>query len=399
MAVVGIGTVVVTIRFDQLIASSKDPISSFWISLFCSVVGGLVLGLAAWPFVALDEAFFIGLATMALAIFNGFYYLRVSGDQPLRASGGKAVQAGGVLGSQVYLGGAGWGSAGLLWGELAGRLIALSFIIRKVEVRGLPELKNELLEQWPAAKWLAPGAFLGALALQLLPLGMAVSVGAAAAGVFLLIYRMIVIPNSLLSKVASDTLLVEFNRLEQAGLPISEAVERSLGKLVLAGCCLYGSLAIYGKWVFPAVLGQQWAASADLIPWLSLLVGAWSLASPLAMVFVSKKKTRWSFGLSCLDIINRCTALALGFLFQDVLMSAMALAIGGVLVYGATVSCALRLAGASFTRAMRQVLFPGIFILFFLVGGAVWAAHELWVASICFSMMAFGLGGKKVLYG
>lgn len=398
LAVVGIGVVVVTVRFEQLIATSKDPISSFWISLIFSITGAVLLGIGAWPFVTLDEVLFIVLATMAVAIFNSFYYLRVNADQSLRASAGKAVQASGVLGGQTLFGGAGWGGAGLLWGELTGRLASLLFIFRKVEFRDLPALKHEFWEQWPAAKWLTPGALLGAVALQLLPLGMAVSVGATAAGVFLLIYRMIVIPNSLLSKVASDTLLVEFSRLEQNGLPVNGAVERSLGKLVLMAVCLYGSLAIYGGWLFSVILGEQWYASAELIPWLSILVGFWSLASPLAMVFVSKKKTDWSFGLSCLDITNRCLALVSGFMFQDVLVAAISLALGGVLVYGTTVACALRLANADLVRAVTPVLYIGLMAVLFLVLSGVLFANGFWVASIVSSMITFGVCGKKVLY-
>ncbi len=399
LALVGIGVVVVTIRFDQLIPTSKDRACSFWIASGSAAIGSIVLGFGVSPFIAFDEVLFVALATMSVAIFNAFYYLRVSDDQPFKASAGKAVQATGVLGGQAAFGVVGFGGAGLMWGELSGRFASLLFLFKKVERRCFSELKGEFRAQWPAARWMMPSALLGAVALQLLPLGMAFSVGAAAAGVFLLLYRMIVIPNSLLSKVASDTLLIELSRLERSDEPMSDAVERSFGKLLLAAVCLYGSLAIYGEWFFSVLLGDKWAASVELIPWFALLVGFWSLASPLSMVFVSTKKTRWSFWLSCLDILNRCVALIFGFVFQDVLVAAISLALGGVLVYGMTVACALRLANARLARALHSVSFSaGVGISFLIIGWAFFA-HDVWSASFFASMIAIGVCGKKVVYG
>ncbi|WP_323754023.1 oligosaccharide flippase family protein [Marinobacter sp.] len=399
LALVGIGVVVVTLRFDQLIPTSKDPACSFWIAVAGAVVGSTVLGFGVSPFIAANELLFVVLATVSVAIFNAFYYLRVNADQPFKASAGKAIQATGVLGGQAAFGGVGWGSAGLLWGELCGRLASLLFLFQKVEQRRLPQLKVEFREQWPAAKWMMPGALMGAIALQLLPLGMAFSVGAAAAGVFLLLYRMIVIPNSLLSKVASDTLLIELSRLARSDKPMSDAVEKSLGKLFLTAVCLYGSLAIYGGWIFSVLLGEKWSASVELIPWLALLVGFWSLASPLSMVFVSTKRTRFSFWLSCLDIVNRCVALVFGFLFQDVLVAAIALACGGVVVYGVTVASALRLAKGSLIRVLHSVCLSAGAGVSLLVFGWALFAHGAWLASLFASAIAFCVCGKKVLYG
>ncbi|MCE0761215.1 hypothetical protein LWH94_18770 [Marinobacter sp. G11] len=399
LGVVGIGVVVVTVRFEQLIPTSKDPASSFWISLVCSIAGAVLLGCVAYLFVSLEETLFIIFATMAVAIFNGFYYLLVNAGHPLRASSGRAVQAGGVLGGQAMFGAAGWGMLGLMWGELSGRLISLVFVFRKVQFHGVSVIKREFFAQWPAAKWLLPGALSGAIALQLLPLGMAVSVGAAAAGIFLLIYRMVVIPNSLLSKVASDTLLIELSRLEKNGLPICGAVEIGLGKLLLAATCLYGTLAVYGGWLFSILLGDQWSASAELIPWLAIFVGFWSLASPLAMVFVAMKKTRWSFGLSFLDVANRCVALVVGFVYQDVLNATISLALGGAVVYGTTVACALRLANADFVRAVSPMLLSATVVISLLVLSGLLFARDAWIASLFLTVIAFGVSGKKVVYG
>lgn len=399
LAVVGIAVVAVTVRFEQLIPTSKDPVASFWIVVIGSVVGSLALGGMAYPFFPLEEAVFIAMTTLAVAVFNGFYYLRVNADEPLRASAGRAVQAAGVLGGQASFGVAGWGIFGLIWGELVGRFASLLFVFKKLDGRGIAVLKREFVVQWPAAKWLLPGSLLGAFALQLLPLGMAISVGAASAGIFLLVYRMVVIPNSILSKVASDTLLVEFSRLDKRGLPIREAVENGFRKLTLTAVCLYGSLGIYGGWLFSFLLGEQWSGSRAFIPWLALLVAFWSIASPLAMVFVSLQKTRWSFGLSFLDVLNRCFALLLGFFYQDVLVAAASLAIGGSFVYGATIASAMRISGASFTGAIRPVSLSGTLVVLLLVVAGVLFASVSWELSIVPTILAFSICGKKLLYG
>ncbi|MBZ2168421.1 lipopolysaccharide biosynthesis protein [Marinobacter sp. F4216] len=399
LGIIGVGAVAVTARFEQLIPSSKDPAANFWIVLATSILGALLLGFGAYSFFSLQEAVFVALTTLSVAIFNAFYYLLIVTDRSLRASGGRALQAGGVLGGQVALGSSGWAMPGLMWGELSGRLLSLVLVFQRIEFRKKPEIFRAIRDQLPTAKWLLPGALLGALALQLLPLGMASSVGAAAAGVFLLIYRMVVIPNALLSKVASDTLLVELSRLERQGMSIHAVVESSLARLVLTAVCLYGSLSIYGGWFFAFILGEGWESGTQLIPWLSILVGFWSIASPLAMVFVSLEKTKWSFRLSALDILNRFFALVVGYLAQDVVLATISLAIGGGVVYGLSVKCALSLANASFARSLNPVLPHLLLVALLLLGSWVLFTSGFWLLACSLTVIAFLIAGKRVVYG
>lgn len=399
LGVVGIGVIAVTVRFEQLIPTSEDPASSFWIVLVCSLVGSLGLGVGGYVFFSPQEAAFVAIATFSVALFNGFYYLLVVAERPLRASAGRAIQASGILGGQVAFGSSGSSVLGLLWGEIAGRLVSLLFVCHKVERRAPHKIKEVFFSQWPAARWLLPGALLGGLALQILPLGMAISVGASSAGLFLLIYRMVVIPNSLLSKVASDTLLVELSRLDKLDRPVSSIVAKGLGKLILAALCLYGSLAIYGGWIFGVILGEQWSSSAALIPWLALFVGCWSVASPLAMVFVSLKKTSWSFGFSALDVVNRCLALSVGYLYQDVLVATAALAVGGAFVYGLSVLIAAKVAGTAIKDAIKPIMPSALTVVVMLVFSGWTFMNESWLLAGLFTSAAFCITGKALLHG
>lgn len=399
LGIVGLGVVAVTARFEQLIPSSRDPQANFWLVLVASLVGASVLGLGACFFFTPQEAAFVAAATLSVAVFNGFYYLQVHAERPLRASAGRATQASGVLGGQVALGVSGWGMPGLMWGELAGRLLSLLVVMKKVEARCVRALKVAFLEQFSAVKWLLPGALLGALALQLLPLGMTSSVGAASAGIFLLVYRMVVIPNSLLSKVASDTMLVELGRLNKSGEEMGEIVELGLGKLVLAALCFYGALAVFGGWIFTHILGEQWGASAELVPWLALLVGFWSVAAPMAMVFVSLGKTYWSFGFSALDVMNRSAALIVGYIYQDAYWVAVVLGLGGVVVYSLSVLSALTLARARIARALAPVSFHILAVLALLFASWQLFVSGFFAISVSLALVAFLLTGKKVVYG
>ncbi|MCG8523319.1 MAG: oligosaccharide flippase family protein [Pseudomonadales bacterium] len=279
---------------------------------------------------------------------------------------------------------------------MAGRLASLLFVCKSVDFPNTQVLKSEFLRQWPAAKWLLPGALLGALALQLLPLGMTFAVGAASAGLFLLVYRMVVIPNSILSKVASDTLLVEFSRLEQAGDAIAHAVENGLGKLLLTALCFYGALAVHGQWVFSLLLGEAWNESVQLIPWLALLVGFWSVASPMAMVFVSLKDTQWSFWLSGLDVANRSAALFAGLIYQDIQLAAASLAIGGTVVYGITITVALRLSRAGFVAAVAPIVLSFIGIASLLAVANALLISGWWGLSILMTLVATIVCAKKL---
>ncbi len=398
LGIVGISVVAVTVRFEQLIPASEDPHANLWVVVVFSMVGAFLLGLIGLLFLSPLEALFIAGATLAAAVFNGFYYYLIVNERVLLASAGRATQATGVIGGQVSFGASGIGLPGLIWGELAGRCVALVLVCQRLELRSIHQLRAAFSSQWPTAKWLLPGALLGALALQMLPLGMAFSVGAAAAGTFLLIYKMVVVPNSLLSKVASDTLLVELGKLTSKGASINRFVEQSVGNLLLAAICLYGSLAVYGGALFPLIMGEEWVGISQLVPWLSLLVGFWFMASPLAMVFVALNRTRWSFGLSILDVVNRCIALAIGFVYQDVVVAAAVLGIGGVFVYGISVMSAMKLANASLLRAFRMIRIYLFGVVTLLVSSWILFIHGyLWIAGMLTAIMII-IAGKKVAY-
>ncbi|MDC0664171.1 hypothetical protein [Marinobacter sp. SS21] len=352
LAIVGISVVGVTLRFDQLIPSSTDPHSNMWVVLLSSTALSLLIGALVSFFYPAFHALFIAAATAGAALFNGFYYFRVNADQALTASAGRSVQAAGVLGGQASFGYLGVGMPGLLWGELIGRGLAILTIARPFQLRSIEQVGAHFKSQWPQARWLLPSALLGALALQLLPLGMLLSVGASSAGIFMLVYRMVVVPNSLLSKVANDTLLVELGRLRKEGQDCGPLMEQGFGKLVIAATGIYGVLGVHGTWLFPLVLDGAWSQSGELVGWLSVLVAGWAVASPMASVFVALEKSQWSLCLSLLDLLNRMVALAVGFVAQDVVMACISLACGGVVVYGVSAISSLKLAGGNVGRVV-----------------------------------------------
>ena len=400
LAVVGIMAVVVTLRLDQLMPSSADAASSFWLMSLTSVLGatavGLALGLTWLPW---SQALFVGLAVVATALFNGFYYLRLIEDRALRATAGRSVQAVGVLGGQASFGLVGLGMNGLLWGELFGRAAALLTVFRFVERRSGAQLKICWEEQWGKARWLLPSALLGALSLQLLPLGLVPAVGAASAGVFMLVYRMVVIPNSLLSKVVSDSLLVELGRLRQQGEPCGTLMEQGCGRLLIAATGIYGVLAIHGGWLFPLILDGAWTQAGELVLWLSVLVAGWSVASPMAAVFVALGKTQWSLGLSTLDLMNRAVALAVGLFSADIVLASQVLAAGGVMVYGASVLISLMLSGARAKTVLVKIgPLLAVLLVLLLLSQYLLTIGAFWWAVICGALVS-GLALRKVIYG
>lgn len=399
IALVGVGAVTGTLRFEQLIPSCQDPEANFWIALLCSLLFSLLAAMVALIFFSWEYAFFIGVTIFLLALFNACYYILVASDQVIRASSGRIAQAGGILAGQGLLGAGGLGILGLLWGEVIGRSAAVMVAYRRVPLRSFKRLKSALNDQLRPALWLLGSATVGVSALQFLPLGMPSALGPAAAGVFMLVYRMVVVPNALISKVASDTFLVEIGRMHHKKDRLKPLAEKGVQKLVFAAFGLYGILALHSPWLFPMFLGDGWELSGLIAPWLCLLVACWSLASPMASVFIALGKTQWSFFLSLLDISNRAVAVFVGAWSQDIVTASVSLAVGGVVVYGLSLMLSLRLCGTNPLRALYPERWWIAATAVLWIAAAFLQLSDYFVASVCLSSVILLVVAKKVLHG
>lgn len=360
LGLVGIAVAITTLRFDQLTTTSGEPEANFWLVLIFSFCGSLITLALSLFFLEPIWAVFVAAMTLLSGVFSGLYYLTLKKDQPLRSSAGRAFQSTNILAGQVGLGWLGWGLPGLALGDLLGRAVGIAWFWQRIDRPALPSLRATFCKQWSTAKWLIPGSVLGSVSLQVLPLGMVYSVGATSAGIFLMVYRMLAVPNTLVSRVAADTLLVELHATRTKGEELSARVEGAVRRLIIVALCLYGSVAIFGGTLFQSILGQGWEEAGDIVPILAIFVGCWSVASPLASVFVVLERTLWSTIFGVLDITNRTTALVIGAVFQDLKLAAAALASGAVVVYGFSTMVALCTAqvslGKMLLRAMPSLL-------------------------------------------
>ncbi len=399
LGIIGITAALTTLRFDQLAVTSVDPEANFWLVLVFSSLGALISLALSCLFLSPMWALFIAAMTLLTGVFSGLYYLTLRKDQPLRSSSGKAVQATHILAAQSGFGWFGSGSAGLALGELLGRLIGIAWFWQKITPRTYESLQMSFHKQWGSARWLIPGALLGAISLQLLPLGMAYVVGATSAGVFLMVYRMLAVPNTLVSRVAADTLLVELHSAKNNRQKLGVLVEGAVSKLIIVAFCLYGCVAIFGDVLFNVILGPGWENAGELVSPIAVFVGCWSIASPLASVFVVLEKTLWSTIFGFMDISNRALALAVGAIYQDVQMAALVLALGAVFVYGFSVAVALNIARVSL-RAIILRTFPAlaVVLLSLLLSSLSFQAELLVVSFIC-AVFAVSVTVRSIIHG
>ena len=387
VAIVGLASVVVTLRFENLIPTCKNPVANYWISISLSLVGSIFIGGVSLVFLTPEETLFIVSSMILLVLFNSSYYLLISSNQYYKASSGRAIQATGIFLGQGWLGLNGSNLLGLMWGEIIGRIFSVFVVIKLVRVPSRSEITCSFLEQWRVILWLFPSAIIGSLALQALPLGMLWSVGPASAGIFILVYRMVVIPNALISKVANDSLLVEFGKFNKNNISYRNTVSTSMHKLLFMAIGLYGFIGVQGVWIFPIILGEGWEVSGKIIPWLSLLVGFWSLASPMAAVFIFLGKANYSFWFSSLDLTNRIFALTLGMYYQDIMIATAALSIGGSMVYGLSTACSLLLSGTNIKVVVSEIFWPLILMIILLIlSTALLLMGYMWLSFIISSL-------------
>jgi O-antigen/teichoic acid export membrane protein len=197
----------------------------------------------------------------------------------------------GVTGPAVQIGAgvAGLGVVGLLIGQAAsqsGGLIRLWKSARKLRrtFAGVPPACQLLkrYERFPRVSLLP--AFINALGLQLPILIVARTHGVAAAGLILLIVRVIGTPLAILGLAGGQTLVADAARLRREGRSALAIVNRTIGRqFVLTSPILLATPFL--PWLFPRIFGAQWAeAGRYALVFVPALVGI-SVLGPTFAIF------------------------------------------------------------------------------------------------------------------
>jgi O-antigen/teichoic acid export membrane protein len=305
---VAVASVAVCWRLDLGVATAASRNEAAGLAVLCLLVAlptSLILGAglaglieARWLSFDLLSMWSVPLAAVALTatgVFSALRYWHV-GQFEFNTVGSALVRQGaGRAGASVAFGLLGTGWAGLLLGDLAGRLVG----IRRLWVDAYPALRAEI-QSFGGAGLLGrlrqarryplivlPSSLLDAAAAALPIPVIATLFGPAAAGQFALVWRVGSIPSGLVASAVADV----FHAHAAAAQREEPARVRSLmwgtcKRLALVATLVFVPLCGLAPLVFGWVFGERWETAGWLL--LLLLPMWWSatVISPLSRVLI-----------------------------------------------------------------------------------------------------------------
>lgn len=305
---VGVASVATCLRLEWGIASARDPDAASGLLLLCIalcpltslvlaaglalLIGADVVSFALLPQWTVPLAF---LALVATGAFGALRYWHVGRRDFHDVSAAAVAQGVGRAGASVALGLIGTGWAGLLLGDLVGRVLGIGRLWR----RALPGLRAQLtgdvwrvLGQRLRAAWrypfvVLPSSMLDALAAALpLPV-IATLFGPASAGQFALVWRVASVPTSLIGASVADVFHAHAaaGRAE-GGSAVRSLLLRTTSRLALLATVIYLPVCVAAPFLFDWLFGRAWQASGWLM--LLLLPMWWTSAvvSPVSRLLV-----------------------------------------------------------------------------------------------------------------
>lgn len=268
------------------------PMSALLATALAALIAGDVLGFGLLP------VWSSPLAALALAATGAFVALRY---WHVREQGFRAVslatvwQAAGRVGTSIALGLAAAGSAGLMAGELAGRVLGIGGLWRRARTVLREQLAagagaglaQQLRLGWRYPLVVLPSSLIDASAAALPVPVIAYLFGAPAAGLFALVWRVASIPGALIASSVGDVFHAHAVEARQAGASaLRRLLLRTLGRLALLATVVYLPLCLLSPWAFGFVFGPEWADAGRLMLLLFTMWWSATVVSPVSRLLI-----------------------------------------------------------------------------------------------------------------
>ncbi len=317
MTFISFASVGVALRYDFAIAAARDKfeadlllISSIALAMPCVAIASLGLfGMISFDFLGYSvlpgwSALAMFVALFATGVFSALRFWYVGRQQFGAISLALISQGAGRATMPVLFGwfSAGW--AGLLGGEILGRLLGVFRLAKgawpdarkSYSVSSKLDFKSVLKRYWKYPAVFLPSSLIDALATSL-PLPVISSLfGVGAAGQYFLVYRLASVPAALISAGLAD---VFHARITDASRTDKNTVHRimksAMIKLTGISLGIYVPTAIISPLVFSWVFGAAWQQAGTLMAIQSLACMTGLVVSPLSRALVISKNPEIKF--------------------------------------------------------------------------------------------------------
>ena len=308
-----------------------------------------------------------------------------------RVSGGQLAASGGTASFRISAGvaSAAPGAGGLIGGFVIGQVASLALLL-PAALKGrdgsgeaapgpettAPNLLSAARRYRRYALYSAPAAALNAaftrLPIILLPLFFSWSV----VGYFGRAFVALAVPLGLIGNAIAQVFFVHAGEAMRAGT-LGGLTARVHGRLVMLGLLPTAAVIVAGPDLFEVTFGAPWRTSGEYVqlvaPWMFMA----AVASPLTRTFDVLERQRVDLFTSIGMFIVQASAIVVGGMTGDVMLTLILLGTSGFLARAAHVATMLHLAGVSPAEAVRPYYHYARFALLPLLAIAVtarWAA-------------------------
>lgn len=274
----------------------------------------------------------------------------------------KLSQGIGQVLAQVGLGFAGLGVGGLLTGDVVGRVaggggLLLLALRERGRARITPASLLSVVSRYRRFPLLTTWAGLLAIAgLQLPSIVFAAGFGVAAAGLYGLSYKMLVLPTMLVGHAVHQVFLSRAAMAAREPGRLRQLTERTALSLFAGGLPVFGVVALGGPQLFGTVMGREWEQAGRYAQVLSPWFVGWLVAHPLSGLFAVREWQASALAFTASEFALRLGALFLGIRLGSPLLAVGLLSASGIII---SIVSVVRFMHAGYSSISR-VLAPAV---------------------------------------
>jgi O-antigen/teichoic acid export membrane protein len=268
----------------------------------------------------------------------------------------KLSQGIGQVGAQVALGLASAGAPGLLVGDVIGRVAGggglallawrdhpMSLVTRRSLVAAVRRYRRfPMLTTW--------AGLLNIGSLQLPSLMFAASFGAAAAGLYALSYKMLVLPTMMIAQAVGQVFLSRAAGVAREPARLRGLTERTALVLFACGLPVFATVGLSGPRLFAVVMGGQWEQAGRyaqvLAPWFVV----WLVSNPLSGLLSVREWQGSALAFSTFEFALRLGSLLVGAHRGSPMLAVALLSASGVIISVASIARFMRAGHSSIFR-------------------------------------------------
>jgi len=370
---------------DDSVAGSLLALSLLSLAAVTALVG-LMVWLAGAALVARAKVpalqpylWLIPIGLAGAGVFQALSYWAIRRRAFSRIARAKVSQGVGQVAVQVGLGIARAGAPGLLIGDVVGRVAGGGGVtLLALRDRAFAHVTRESIaaaalryRRFPLL--MTPSGLLNIGSLQLPSILFAAGFGAAAAGLYALSYKMLVLPTMLVAQAVGQVFLSRAAAVSTEPARLRALADRTALALFAGGLPVFCAMAIGGPEIVSAVMGAQWEQAGRyaqiLAPWFAL----WLVSNPLSGLLSVREWQGSALAFTAVEFGLRLGALLIGIHRGSPILAVALLSASGVAIAAGSIARFMH-AGHS---SLRRLVGPAIRLLVLALGCLLPAAVAL----------------------